>query len=388
MRAGHRRDVAERGDAREDVAAVRRMAPDRGPFVGVGLSGLVEDLVRHRELADVVQQRRPAQPAAVILGQTHFLGDHVRIERHAARMVGGERTFRVHHVGEGRRDVVEILLVHPRRAQRRIHHQHAILDVRALEFQPEIQRVLRLEKRRDQRRIEPCPGPRADLRQRGRTPALGVEDVHDLREQRDVCVARNGVAGQAQGLAASVPVLVERADAVLDRVGKPHAARDVGAAMTAGLDQLAADLATVAQDADDGPDAFAQPRFEPGTGEHEPERGRQAVIDGLEVAFEGDVVREIELADPRRVAGAAEILQEQRVVEVRERLTLHPQLRPDPHADPAAAHAMPLRLALGHVERVAERAQKLRETDVPRPGTARVERDVAMMVHADSPRSA
>ena len=51
--------------------------------------------------------------------------------------------------------------------------------------------------------------------------------------------------------------------------------------------------------------------------QHEAQRLRQAAVDGLEVALEGEIVGQIELADARRIAAAAEILQQQHVVEVR-----------------------------------------------------------------------
>jgi len=32
----------------------------------------------HRELADVVEERRPAEPVAICKREPHFVGDHVR----------------------------------------------------------------------------------------------------------------------------------------------------------------------------------------------------------------------------------------------------------------------------------------------------------------------
>jgi hypothetical protein len=39
--------------------------------------GLVEDLRVHGELADVVQESRPAEPVSIALGKPHLVGDHV-----------------------------------------------------------------------------------------------------------------------------------------------------------------------------------------------------------------------------------------------------------------------------------------------------------------------
>ena len=50
--------------------------------------------------------------------------------------------------------------------------------------------------------------------------------------------------------------------------------------------------------------------------EDEAQHLRQAVVELLEVPLEIEIVGQIELADARGVAAAAEILQQQRVVEV------------------------------------------------------------------------
>ena len=63
----------------EDQLAQRRVPLDLGPFLGVELAGLVESLVGDAELADVVQQRRPAKPATA-----------QRIHRQFARLIRSE----------------------------------------------------------------------------------------------------------------------------------------------------------------------------------------------------------------------------------------------------------------------------------------------------------
>ena len=97
--------------------------------------------------------------------------------------------------------------------------------------------------------------------------------------------------------------------------GEAHFAGDVGAAMAARLDQLARDLAAVLEDVDDGAEPLGEAGFQAGVAEHEAQRLRQAAVDGLEVVLEGEIVGQVQLADARRVAAAAEILQQQRVVE-------------------------------------------------------------------------
>ena len=107
-------------------------------------------------------------------------------------------------------------------------------------------------------------------------------------------------------------------------------------------------------------DQRARARGEAGThagvAEHEAQRLRQAAVDLLDVAFEGDVVGEIELADTRRVAAAAEVLQQQRIVELPDLGFAETDLAADVDADPAAAHAMAGRLAFHQIQRIAERA--------------------------------
>ena len=52
-------------------------------LVGVQLAGLVEDLERNLELADVVQQRRPLQLVDLVLVQAEFVADHVGVGPHS-----------------------------------------------------------------------------------------------------------------------------------------------------------------------------------------------------------------------------------------------------------------------------------------------------------------
>ena len=204
-----------------------------------------------------------------------------------------------------------------------------------------------------------------DLAPRRLGAAAGMEHVDDLRQQRDLGVERDVGAARAGRLAAAVPVLVEVLDAQRHRFGKAHPAGDVGAAVAARLDQLAGDLAAVLEDVDDGPEALGEACLQAGVGQHEAQRLRQAAVDLLEVVLEGEIVGQIELADARRIAAAAEVLEQQRVVEFPDPALIEADFLPDLHADPAAADAMALGLALGHVERMAERAEQLGQPDLP-----------------------
>ena len=89
------------------------------------------------------------------------------------------------------------------------------------------------------------------------------------------------VAAQADRHAAAVPVLVEILDAVRDAFGEPHLARDVGTAMTAGLDQFPRDLAAVLDDVDDRAEALGEPGLQSRVRQNEAQRLRQAAVDIL-----------------------------------------------------------------------------------------------------------
>ncbi len=74
--------VEPTGERRREPGADRRMEPQRLPFPFGRLSRLAQQLRRHLELADVVDQRRPAQPVAGGGGQLHLGGDHVGEDPH------------------------------------------------------------------------------------------------------------------------------------------------------------------------------------------------------------------------------------------------------------------------------------------------------------------
>ena len=225
---------------------------------------------------------------------------------------------------------------------------------------------------RYQIRIEPCPRPVPDFAQRRLGAVRDVKHVDDLCHQRDAGIDRDGRPAQTQRLAAAIPMLVEILDAVGDRLGEAHLAGDVGAAMAARLDQLAGDLAAVLEDVDDGAEPFGEAGFQAGMAEHEAQRLRQAAVDELEVLLEGEIVGEIQLADARRIAAAAKILQQQRIIEFRDLVFAEADFPADFDAYPAASHTMSGRLPFGEIERVAECAQQFGKRDlVELPGGVR-----------------
>ena len=62
------------------------MAPDHLPLSIVELPGLVQDPRRYGQLADVMQQRGPAQPIPVFGGKLHLLGQKIGEDSNSFRM--------------------------------------------------------------------------------------------------------------------------------------------------------------------------------------------------------------------------------------------------------------------------------------------------------------
>ena len=98
--------------------------------------------------------------------------------------------------------------------------------------------------------------------------------------------------------------------------------------------------------------------------QHEAKHLRQAAVQQLEVLLERQVIGQIEFADARGIAAAAEILEQQGVVQILELGLRQAELAADVDADPAAPHAVARRLALGQVQRPAERAENFGQTDL------------------------
>jgi len=217
-------------------------------------------------------------------------------------------------------------------------------------------------------------GALARLAHRGGRAVGSVEDVDHLRQQRDAGGHRDRFAAQPLRFAAAVPVLVQAVDAVGHRVGESQLARDVGTALAARLDQLLRVLRPVAHDVHDAAQPLREAHRHAGVGEDKAQHLRQAVAHRLEVALEGQVVGQVQLADARGVAAASQVLQQQRVVQLPQLALGQADVPADVHADPAGAHAVAFGLAFGDVERVAQGADQFGQAqgaDVDRRGGVR-----------------
>ena len=67
----------------DEPGALERVIAQRLPLRHVQLPGLVEDVGMHRQLADVMEQRRPAQPVPGSLVERELVGDEVGESTHA-----------------------------------------------------------------------------------------------------------------------------------------------------------------------------------------------------------------------------------------------------------------------------------------------------------------
>ncbi|MNV77327.1 hypothetical protein D3C71_1707390 [compost metagenome] len=93
--------------------------------------------------------------------------------------------------------------------------------------------------------------------------------------------------------------------------------------------------------------------------QHESQHLGQAVAHGLEVVLERQIVGQVQLADARGIAAAAQVLEQQGVVQAPELVLGQAQALPQLRAYPAAARAMALGLAFGDVESVAQGRDQL-----------------------------
>ena len=277
------------------------------PFGVVQLARLVEDGVADAELTNVVQQCGTLEPASLLGAELQLLRDHVGEQRDTFAVAAGVRTW---NPPPGRRRP---------RCRRDSPRLSARSPAPAVGARPP----------RARRRCEAYPRTQAAPRCAQRPlPGAGRTTYptgSGLRAAPPRGRSRRGThrspVPSARGERSGWPYRADPAayrhhpsarrgfDAVGDRLGEAHFAGDVGAAMAARLDQLAGDLPpfwkmlTMARNVRRG-------RF---SGRYGPARAglRQAAVDELEVLFEKEIVGQIQLADPRRIAAAAEILQEQ-----------------------------------------------------------------------------
>ncbi len=330
----------------------------RRPLLLVELARLVEDGVAHPELAHIVEQGAPLEPAPPRLGQPHLGGEDVGIERHPAAVSCGIGALGVHHLTKGRRYLVQIILIQrhlplPRRVGEDPLRQPGV-------HQPLPEGVVgqRLE-RPDQGGIKPVSAALAQLPERRVRACGGVKHVHHLAEQGDTGEERDPLTRQLQRPPFAVPVLIQGEDALSHLVAEAQLASDVRPPVAASLDQLVGYLIPVAKDVEQAAKTPQQIRLQAGVAQHEVDHFGEGAIHQLKVALEVKIVGEIELADAGGIAAAPQILEQQRVVEVVALPGIQSQLLSQTRAYPAAADAVASWLPFRHVQGMAERTNQL-----------------------------
>ncbi len=175
-----------------------------------------------------MQQRAAAQPAPLGAAEAQLEPKLLGDQRDARAVAGGERALGVDDLAEGQRDVVEGVVVD--RLRRRLHLEHAQIQVIGRQLAPEPRVARQHGERVGQARVEPAAAAARHLLARGLRAGGGVEHLRDLGQQRDARVQRDLLAGQALRLAAAVPVLVQALDAVGHVVAEAQLARELRAA--------------------------------------------------------------------------------------------------------------------------------------------------------------
>ena len=214
-----------------------------------------------------------------------------------------------------------------------------------------------------QRRVEPGAAPRArHLVRRGL--AVGREEHLDrLREAADAREQRDPVTRDSHRQALPVPVLVEAPDRRLRGGREVEHPRDVGAALAARLHHFAPAAPPLHREHQHLP--RLRDRMPAGHVRHRVRRRglRVGPVVQLVRLLEPEVVGAEEVAEAGGIAGAAQVLEQEGIEEVRPLRLAQPQDLPDPHADDAAPDGVTLGLALGDVQRVGEGGDDFRETD-------------------------
>ena len=159
----------------------------------------------------------------------------------------------------------------------------------------------------------------------------------------------------------SVPVFVERLDRRCRGFRESKAARDAGAAFATRCNEFTRD-AWLLRNSDEV--THARPH-RAAAGHRLPRFVRQPAtvvpINRLQSRLHVLVVAAEQRRDARGVRRAARVLEQQRVVQLRQLVAIESRFLAQSHADHAGPHRVALGLPLGHVERVRKRSEHLRQ---------------------------
>ena len=135
-----------------------RMSSDDLPFLIIESAGFVEDPVRSRQLADVVEQASAAESDTFRVGQSHFVRDGDGNRRDTIRMSVGEARLCVDDERERMRDAIEAYTIRRNRTFDRFGGGNRVLKVDRLKIQP--QAIARVERAEDAHELGIQPPPR------------------------------------------------------------------------------------------------------------------------------------------------------------------------------------------------------------------------------------
>ena len=279
-------------------------------------------------------------------------------------MAGREGRLGVDHVGERLADRVDAGRVEHEHAIGRLQLQHQPRHVVAHEIGPQRVAGADREERFRHLGIEPAPAPLPHHLLRGREAMRREEHLGRLAQARDAREQRDLLARHAGRLTAPVPVLVERPDGVGAGIREAEAPDDRRPAVAASLDDR---LALGDQGAQHRERALS-PR-DAAARRHVLRRVARDLhglrpVDELAVRLESDVVGAEQLAHAGGRRRAADVLEQERVVEGIAVIRSELQLVREAHADQAGALGLPDGMPLGHVERVRERRDDLGLTNL------------------------
>lgn len=147
-----------------------------------------------------------------------------------------------------------------------------------------------------------------------------------------------------------------------NRLAEPQITRNGRTPFATGCDQFGRNGFTVTGNIQQPLEALGHTGIAPGMLQQKTDDLRQTAVDPFEITFEAKIIGAVQLTDACGVAAAAQILQQEGVIEFPACALVQLQLIRQMHADPAAAHAMSRRLTLGHVQRVRQCTDQLGKT--------------------------
>ena len=358
-----RAERRERGGLMQHALGEVRLHAHAFPLAGAERPGLVPDRIGDAEPAEVVHQAGAAQRA-------HFGGrqSQQRSRRRAelrdrARVAERVRRLQIDEVRDREQRRVE-LLVGEHDGERRLGRDHRIPRPHRVEAREDLLRAI--AEQRGERGIELLAAALARQRGRRRDAADAVRDLDELRELRDARRDRHVCARQPARPAAPVPLLVGRADA---RDAPRRAGRAAGRRLCASLAcaSIMPSTSRCPEITNSSPIAEAMQRR---VARAERARGRRSVARTLPSAagpylrrLHGDVVAE-PLGLLVRIRVTTDVDQQRRVVDVRARVLVEPELLGQAQRDQALPQHVLHRLPEPEIDPERQRSHQLRETNL------------------------